>query len=445
MPEDKTISNSSEWIFHIDCNSFFVSCERIFRPALWHVPTVVTSNMENLGGIIVSLSKEAKQIGLKRGDPLFQVKGLIEKNRVAVFTANFDLYHDISQRIMCVIRESGIVYFVEQYSIDEMFGRIQADSVEDVINKARTVCQMITKATDVPVSSGCAKTFTLAKVGTWFVKHYAYKDVCAITPENRERALSLLPIADVWGIGRKYRRLMEAKHIRTALEFTHLQSGWVRNNMTVIGLRTFRELLGQPCVDISELSQNKSVSTTRTFSRMLKTKDELREAISNFASSCTRKLRSQHSVCCGVSVFIMSNPHREDQMAYGNSNTATFSVPTNDTMEIVRAAFAILDMIFCDGILYKRAGVTLINILSDDAVQQDLFDKKDRVKSKQLMKTLDKINSKFGEGTVRMVVQGLDETNWHVRSDKSARCFTTNIHDIVEVHCTPCTKKRIDK
>lgn len=420
-------------IIHVDCNNYYVSCERIFRPYLRNKPVAVVTNNENGGGIILALSKEAKLLGLKRGAPVYKVKELLEKNEVTVFPTNFILYNDISSRVMSIVRESGLVLNIEKTSIDEFFGTLPVEDPKEAEAMAREVCRRITQATDIPVSCGCAATYTLAKVATWFVKHYPYPGVCVITEANREKALALLPVQDVWGIGRQHFKKLQYIGVRTALDFIRLKESRVQSLMTVVGAKTRKELRGIPCIDISELPQKKSICTSRSFSSMVIDKEEVKEAVANFTACCARKLRAQKSHCRSMTVFILTNSHREDLPQYWSSDSLHLKIPTSDTIELTKAAIQLFEQIFKEGYKYKKAGVIVTDIIPDTAVQQDLFDTTDRSRQQRIMKVMDHINDKYGADKVRILVQGLENNRWKVKGINDLRCFTTNINDILQL------------
>lgn len=418
-------------IIHVDCNSFFASCEKIFRPALWHSPVVVTSNSENGGGIIVALSPEAKKVGLKRGDAVFKVKEIVEKNKVAVFPSNFSLYGDISRRIRMLVKQTGLVRNYQQYSIDEFFAEI----IGDAATTARAISERITHATDIPVSCGCASTYTLAKVATYFAKHYPYPGhFCIITEAQREKALSLLPVGDIWGIGRRNNVKLTERGIKTALDFVHLNAIWVKSRMSITGLSTWKELQGTPCINIDELPEKKSICTSRSFDTMISDKATLQEAVANFTSCCAKKLRSQQSVCSTITLFLLTNMNRQDLPQYFNEETLKLTVPSSATGELIKNTFLLLDKLFKEGFLYKKAGVILSDIASEEVIQMDLFDSTDRKQQQKLMKTIDGINHRYGADKVRVTAQGMAHNAWKISGLNGMRCFSTNLQDVITVN-----------
>lgn len=419
---------------HVDCNSFFASCEKVFRPDLWNRPVVVTSNSENNGGIIVALSREAKAAGLKRGNPVFQVQSIIDRYQVAVFPSNFALYTDLSRRIKALALQSGLISRYEPYSIDEFFGQLPLRNEEDMLDTARRLSQLITRATDIPVACGCAPSYTLAKAATYFAKHYPYPHRCCLLNEEvRERALARLPIEEVWGVGWRMAPRLKARGVSTALDLARLPMSEVRTRMTVTGERTWKELHGIPCIDIGELPEKQSICTSRTFDNMITDKERLREAIANFVACCARRLRRQQGVCGSLTLFLLTNSHREDLPQYAGEKRAKLPFPTLDTAELVKAAGTLLDELFKEGFHYKKAGIVLTDILPATPRQGDLFDGTDRPRQGRLMQAVDSVNGRYGPEVVRTSVQGTARNGWKIQGLNGLRGYTTCLKDVIEV------------
>ncbi len=415
----------------VDCNNFFVSCERVFNPSLRNRPAVVLSNND---GCIIARSNEAKTLGLKMGDPLFKVKAFLEKHNVAVFSSNYALYGDMSRRVMTLLSE--FTPGISQYSIDECF--IDLDGIKNLHKFGRQVVQTILHGTGIPVTIGIAPSKTLAKVASHFGKKYkAYKGVCIIdTDEKRERALRLLDISDVWGIGRRHREMLRSHGIVTAYDLTQRSKDWVQRHMTVTGVRTWRELRGVDCIDIDELPQKQSIRNSRSFPDLgLTEQGPLEEAVANFAASCSSKLREQHSVCRTLTVFAYTSRFHNDATTHVINQTLQFHTPTNDLSEMVAVATGVIRRYFRKGSLYKKAGVIAWNISSDAAVQGDLFDPIDRKKQAGLSKTIDSINRNNGHNAVHIATQGLDK-RWHMKSEHRSYRYTTNLHEVISVKTT---------
>lgn len=389
---------------HIDCNTFFASCEVATREGLAGKPVVVANDNENGGGIILALTPEAKALGLKRGIPLFQVRSLIKFNNVVVCPVDHKKYRRISHQIMEAVQRQEIVQDFVQYSVDEFFGELPIDDPEEMRLYAKRVKGLIYETTHIPVSCGCSQSYTLAKVATHFAKHYkGYEGICVLMPQNREKALSLLEIADVWGIGRKYRKRLTDMGIATALDFVGLEEKKVEKLLSTPGVRTWRELRGVPSIDLHRPERQRSISQSRTFAYMTDGVETLEHEIRSFTADCAAKLRKQGSVCRSVTVFLATNRHREDLDQYRNGETAKFLSPTSDTPTLSKAAVALLQRLFRKGFLYKQAGVILSDITEEDGMQLDLFTEPQDERKRKLMKVADEINKKFGDDTINFI------------------------------------------
>lgn len=414
----------------VDCNSFFASCELIFRPDLRGKPVVVLSSND---GCVVALTPEAKAVGLRRGNPLFQISDIVKKHGVAVFSSNYELYADISSRVMSVIAEEA--GHIDIYSIDEAFIDIDADDALQAVDKMRRLRQLIMKGVGIPVSIGIAHTRTLAKVANHYAKAYPnYRGVCSIdSEEKRVKALKLFPVDEVWGVGRRNMKVMQYNGIRTAYGFTQMSEAWVKANFQLQGVRTWKELRGVPCKDLTDMSEKKSICVSRSFGSMISDYSQMAESVANFASSCAEKLRRQHSVASCITVFIHTNSHREDLQQYGNTRTVCMPVPTSYTGEIVTYALAALKLIFRPGYMYKKSGVVLSGISDDSGIQQSLFDGVDRSKMSRITKAVDSINRAYGHDTVHLAIQRGSESEWNARREYRSPHYTTDFEDLMTV------------
>lgn len=419
-----------------DCNNFYCSCERVFHPGLRNKPIIVLSNND---GCVVARSEESKRLGIKMGVPFYQIRDMIEKNDVAVFSSNYNLYGDMSKRVMSLL--SSFFPKINIYSIDEAF--IDLSEMEDVdylLEISHKAVRSIYKGVGIPISLGIAPTKTLAKMASVFAKkHKGYKGVCIIdNDEKREKALKLFPVGDVWGIGRKHSKRLEYNGIKTAWDFTQKSEGWVRREMSITGLRTWKELRGVNCIEDEDASYKKSICTSRSFPNQgLNKIEDLEEAVANFAAMCSKKLREQHTVCQSIIVFAYTSRFRDDVPQNYIHEIVSIDVPTNDVQEIVSKAVKALKHNWksskqtCD-YYYKKAGVVVCNITKDNAVQGSLFDTVDRDKQSALSKIVDEINKRNGHDTVRVAVQGFDN-NWHIKNEFISKQYTTNIKDIIVV------------
>lgn len=391
----------------IDCDNFFCSCERVFRPDLAHTPIVVLSNND---GCVVARSKEVKAMGIEDCLPYYRLLERYPNSGIVAFSSNYSLYGDMSARVMAVLREE--VPKVVQYSIDEAFLILDGMESCDLRAWGTELCRKVERSTGIPVSLGIAPTKTLAKVASKFAKRYpAYRKCCIIGNEyQRQTALGLLPVGDVWGIGRRMTRVLEGRGVRSAYDFTQLPRTEVRVRFHVTGERVWRELMGENVVgfdDCLDIVDKKTIVTSRSFPGMLADLEELRPHIANYAARCAMKLRRQNSVCQMVTVFVMSNHFRDDLVQYDSSASYSFMTATDTANEIVGAALSILDRVYRPGIYYKRAGVMVSGISSAAALQLDLFtfNPQQREKFCTMSKTLDIINGRMGADTVVLASQ----------------------------------------
>lgn len=416
----------------VDCNSFFCSVEKVFHPGLNGKPVCVLSSND---GCIVALTPEAKKAGLHRGDPIFKMQHIVRAHNVKVFSTNMTLYAAMSERITNILRSD--IAQVENYSIDESFCYLDGyEEHFDLVELMRGIATKIKTWTDIPVSIGIAPSKTLAKMGSKFAKNYkGYKGVCMIDDDRRRRkALEMFDLSDVWGIGRHTLEALRYYGINSPLEFADKSESWVRSRFKLPGIRTWLELNGLPCIDTSEIKSRQSITTSRSFGEMVTDRGVLMEALASFASSCANKLRAQNSLATEVTVFICSNPFREDLMQYNNMGVTTFFVPTSDTIEITNAVSRILDSIFRPNIHYKKAGVILNGIIPARPQQLFLFDEVDnRPERARLMKEIDQINSKYGPKTLRLGAEGAAKSAWHVRSENRSGNYMTDINELLTV------------
>lgn len=414
-----------------DCNNFYCSCERVFHPELRNKPIVVLSNND---GCIIARSEESKSLGIKMGTPFYQVKEVLEKHQVAIFSSNYNLYGDMSRRVMSLL--SSYTPKLDIYSIDEAF--LDLSEIGNTSEALATYCQQIVKTvgkgTGIPISLGVAPTKTLAKMASKFAKkHRSYHGACLIdSDEKRIKALKLFPIEDVWGIGRRHAKKMAYYGIHTAWDFTQKSESWIRREFTVTGLRTWKELRGESCIDIEELPHKQSICTSRSFPDSgLDCLGDVEEAVANFAASCAKKLRESHTVCSSITLFAYTNRFRTDAPQDYICRNLHFPTPTNSLQEIVSAAVGALRTEWKGkGLRYKKAGVIVWNITEDKAIQGSLFDHVDRQRQAALSQAIDEINKKNGHNTIRTAVQGFDK-KWHLKREYISKQYTTNLQDII--------------
>ena len=395
----------------VDCDNAYVSCERVFRPDLNGKPVVVLSNND---GCVVARSNEAKAMGIKAGTPYFQLAEQFPNQKIAVFSSNYELYGELTGRVVSIIRQEAPAYF--RYSIDECF--VYLDGMENVNLKqwGEDLHKKIKRYVGMPVSIGLAPNKTLAKMASHFAKKYqGYRHCCMIdSDEKRIKALKLYPIGDVWGIGRRYAAKLESLGVKTAYDFAAHHGDWVKltfNNIVI--QRTWRELNGEDCVPNEELAKKKSICTSRSFNGMISDKDNLRTHIANYAARSAEKLRAQKTVATTVGVFVNTNAFREDLAQYWNFQELRLVTPTSSTIPIVQAAHDVLDRIFIQGYQYKKAGVIVMGISPDSPIQQDLFDlnAEQIQKMRRLDEVIDRINRMHSSETIVIGAQQYTQKN----------------------------------
>ena len=414
-----------------DCNNFFVSCERVFRPDLEGKPVVVLSGND---GCVVSRSNEAKAIGIKMGVPLYQIKALVEKEGVVCFSSNFSLYGDLSDRVMALIRKHTSRF--EQYSIDECFFNIDHIPAKQQKPFCEQLVKDIRKGVGIPISIGIASSKTLAKVASKYAKKYpGYHGVCEIrTEEQRLKALSTFEIGDVWGIGRRAKAKLASAGITTALQFTERSSTFARNMLNKPGLLTWQELRGQDAIDITQLPMKQSITTSRTFASAITDQALLEEQIANFCAHCARQLRTQKSVAQQVYVYAHTSAFRTDIEQHYLSELVNLPVATSNSQELISYALTAFRRSFRKGVLYKKAGVVLLKIIPESAVVPDLFDEKDRDKDSRLQRVLDHIDDRHGKRAIILGSQmrSGDSTTVY-RNEHKSPLYTTDLRDILTV------------
>jgi len=384
----------------IDCDNCYVSCERVFRPDLNGKPVVVLSNND---GCVVARSNEAKKMGIKAGMPYFQLAELFPNQKIAVFSSNYELYGEMTGRVVSIIRQEVPAYF--RYSIDECF--IYLDGMEhlDLKKWGENLHGKIKQCVGMPVSIGLAPNKTLAKMASHFAKKYqGYHHCCMVdTEEKRVKALKLYPIDEVWGIGHRYAARLEAMGVKTAYDFAQHPESWVRatfNNIVI--LRTWKELNGEDCIPNEEMAKKKSICTSRSFNGMITDLDDIRTHVSNYAVRCAEKLRRQGTVASIVGVFLNTNPFREDLPQYWNFQEERLITPTSSSIAIAKKADEVLTKLYRKGYHYKKAGVIVMGIGPESPIQQDLFDMNAEQfqKMRRLDAVIDRINKVNGTETI---------------------------------------------
>ena len=414
----------------IDCNNFYVSCERVFNPKLNNKPVVVLSNND---GCAISRSNEAKALGIPMGAPAFKYENIFKENDVEVFSSNFPLYGDMSSRVMGIL--SKFTPNIEIYSIDEAFLKFEGFENYDLESYCQEIKRTVLKWTGIPISIGIAPTKALAKVANRIAKKFPNqtKGVYLINSEEKKtKALKWLKIQDVWGIGFKNSKRLKNYQINNAYDFILLPDNWIRKKMSVVGLRLKKELEGRSVLDLEEIrSPKKAIATTRSFEGTINDYEKIRERISTFAVCCAEKLRSQNSNCNSIYVFVRSNKFQKNKPQYRNGILMTIPFSTNSNMVISKYAIEGLKKIFRKDINYKKAGTIVMGLDSSDNYQLNLFEN-ENPKHKYLMKTIDYIQKKEGQSKIRLASQDLKK-RWKMKQEKLSASYTCKINEIINV------------
>jgi len=411
----------------IDCNNFYASCERIFNPRLIGKPIVVLSNND---GCIITRSAEAKELGIKMGEPYFKAKKIIDKNNVRVFSSNYSLYGDISQRVMETL--ARFASDVEIYSIDEAFLGLNGFENYELSKYCQYIRRTIKQWVGIPVSIGVSTTKTLSKIANNLAKkNKEYDGVCILKSWfDINEALKLTSIEDVWGIGRRLSVFLKKYKINTAYDFTQLDKGWIRKNMGVVGEKTFLELCGVSCIELELIpSDKKSCCVSRSFSKPIEKIDDLEESVSSYGTRVAEKIREEGLVAESMSIFVLTNYFNRKEKQYSNSIKLQLPYPTNNSIKIVKRALEGIRKIYREGYRYKKAGVILYG-LTKAKQTRGLLDY-DRENSDSIMNTLDRINERYGSSTIRLASEGVDKS-WSMRRESVSPCYTTRFDDLVE-------------
>ncbi|WP_235906088.1 Y-family DNA polymerase [Patiriisocius marinistellae] len=415
----------------IDCNSFYASCEQVFRPDLWGKPVVVLSNND---GCIIAANKEAKAMThIPMFEPVFKIKDQLIKNKVTFFSSNYTLYGEMSQRVMNIL--STFSPYVEVYSIDEAFIDVSGMEHIDLKDYGVLIKDTIAIHTGLPVGVGIAPTKVLAKLANKISKKEPrFSHVCVIdTEKKRIEALKWAKTKDVWGLGKKHQERLKNIGVFTAYQFTELPLSWVRKQMTVVGERLWRELRGESCIDFTTIPKpKKAVGTAKSFGTKLEDLERIEEACAYYISEVTEVLRTQKSCATYVQVFVTTNYHSNIDKQYSDSRTVTMSVPTNDTFALIREARKALHLIYKPGYRYKKVGVNLTGLIPQEYVQGNLFEST-KLHDKRLMKVVDGLNNKYGKATVSSALVGTRVEEWELIKKERSKRMTTQWGDLLTV------------
>ncbi|NMW21637.1 MAG: Y-family DNA polymerase [Chlorobiaceae bacterium] len=418
----------------VDCNNFYASCERAFNPALRLCPVVVLSNND---GCIIARSEEAKRLGILMGTPEFKCRLLLKQHDVAVFSSNYALYGDMSSRVMATL--AALAPEIEVYSIDEAFLDMSSFSRFDLRDYARLMRKTVRQHTGIPVCVGMAPTKTLAKIANRLAKkNQHYQGVCVLATAAEIRAALLrTKVEDIWGIGRQWSKLLQAKRIESAADLAAASAAWVRKHLHIVGARIQAELQGTSCLPMELVRPAKqSICTSRSFGRNVSTLAEMQQAVATFAGKCAVKLRKEDSLASMLTVFIATSPFDESGNRYWGTRTAALRHPTQDSIAILRAAETMLAGIFRDGKVYKKAGVmvsgivprascsTTLSLFAEEAPAPNERDGK-------IMQVMDSINLRYGGGAVRLAAENSE--SWKPHQERLSSRYTTRWSDIIEV------------
>ena len=409
----------------IDCNSFYVSCERLFNPKIRKKPVVVLSNND---GCIISRSNEAKALGIKMGEPYFKAKDIIVKNNVQVFSSNYSLYGDISRRVMRTLKRFNSE--IEVYSIDEAFLDLSNFSDDEIESVGIEIRSIILQWTGIPTSIGIAKTKTLSKIANHIAKKEKSGVVSLIGIEDIDPILEKVEIGDVWGVGRQLTKFYIKNDIYNAKQLKNISNTWVKKSSNVLSSRTAMELRGISCIDLEiQDSKRKSCVVSRSFGKKVETFQELKESVTNYCLNASEKIRSESLIAKSVTVFLRTSPFQNRGIYYSNSKTIDFPIPTDISIEIVKAAINGLRDIFKRGYKYQKVGVMLSG-LSNLENKNNLFSSSKDEKIKSLMRSIDSTNCRYGRSTLSLASGGVNK-KWNIKRKHSSKI------DTVDFRCLP--------
>ena len=415
----------------VDCNNFYASCERVFNPRLEGQPVIVLSNND---GCVIARSNEAKKIGVNMGEPYFKCRELCEKNRIAVFSSNYELYGDMSARVMACLQD--YCPEIEIYSIDEAFLSLESFANFDLLEYSTRIKSRVKACTGIPVSIGFAPTKTLAKIANHIAKKQTTTGVFSLCdPTTKAQALEHFPVASIWGVGRRIAARLEKFAIYTAQDLMRADAKTMRREFSVVMEKLIAELNGISCIPLEDAPPaKKEIVSSRSFGAPIVLLSDLQESVSTYAARACLKLRSQQSVAGGIYVFAHTNPFRTDRKQYASAFSYQFIYPTDDTRSIITHAKHCMKQIFKPGYHYKKAGVMLLNLKPKESLQYDLLHKVVVRKSAEVMHVLDEINQRFGKKTIFLCAEGIQQS-WQMQRNKMSPCYTTKWDQLAHVNC----------
>jgi DNA polymerase V len=408
----------------VDCNSFYVSCERLFNPKIRKKPVVVLSNND---GCIISRSNEAKALGIKMGEPYFKAKDIIVKNKVEVFSSNYSLYGDLSRRVMRTLKRFNEE--IEVYSIDEAFIDLSNFPDDEVEKIGKEIRETVLQWTGIPTSIGIAKTKTLSKVANHIAKKKQSGVASLIGIENLDPILEKVEINDVWGVGRQLTKFYQKNGIYNAKQLKNKSNTWIKKSSNVLGSRTAMELRGVPCINLETTqTKRKSCVVSRSFGKRIEKFQELKEAVANYCLNASEKIRSESLVAKAITVFVRTSPFQRNFGYYSNAKTIDFPIATNNSIETVKTAVSILEKIFKNGYQYQKAGVMLTGLRNDDG-RKNLFSSKKDEKINSLMRSIDNTNYRYGRSTLSLASAGVQK-RWNIKREYSSKIDTADFYSL---------------
>tara|TARA_B100000963_G_scaffold361658_1_gene398499 strand:+ start:632 stop:1909 length:1278 start_codon:yes stop_codon:yes gene_type:complete len=420
-------SSNKKKVALIDCNSFYVSCERLFNPKIKNLPVVVLSNND---GCVISRSTEAKQLGIKMGEPYFKVKDLVKKNNVQIFSSNYALYGDLSRRVMKVLK--GFTDKIEIYSIDEAFLDLSHIKDEQVEEYGKRIKERVLKWTGIPTSVGISNTKTLSKVAN----HLAKKNKAGVIylKDNIDTILKNFEISDVWGVGKQLSKLYIKNGINNAYKLKNISNTWVKKSTNVLGAKTVMELRGISCINLeTEDIKRKSCCVSRSFGKKVESLDRLKESITTHCLNAAEKIRMDRQTARAVTVFIRTSPFDKNRKYYSNSITIELPISTSNSLELVKTAIDGLKKIYKYGYFYQKAGIILSKLKESSEKELSLLAPILENKSKTLMKAIDLTNAKYGRNAVSIAQAGI-KNDWKMRREHSSRIDTASFDSLPKIN-----------
>jgi DNA polymerase V len=414
----------------VDCNAFFCSCEKLFRPDLKNTPMIVLSNND---GCVVAATRDVKNLGVRIGTPYFQIKDLCRYNKIAIFSSNFSLYTNISDRVMKTL--SRFTNRIEAYSIDEAF--LDISGIKNIEDFSREIKNAVEQEVGIPVGIGVAPTKVLAKVANNIAKKNKYTNGIVVLDsiEKQNHALKIFPIEDIWGIGGASAAKLKMLGIKTALQFRdYSNENHLRKLLSVTGIQRKQELKGISCFVIENVfSPKQQIQVSRTFGQAVSEITPLKEAIANYVTSGAQRLRAQDSVCGEIAVYFLTDRFNKEIIQHQPFKSARFLSPTANTIKLIEAALALVDKMYEEEINYKKAGILISRIAPKDQTQINLFEPADDEKNETLMKVMDRINTREGEMLLKSLACGVDNQAWRMLRDHKSPRFTTSWNELPKV------------